>query len=210
MFSVKSMMRSTVAVGGALVLLASGASAANALTFTPTGAVAWKASATNPITLKIGAGAGPTQNRTCLPGATAGTGSVANIGGQAYITGLNFPAGSLTCTDGTGATYQTTINLSGNALINSSFFAAAPHLDITDAGPVGTGLVAQPSGYMFAAQYVNGTTGINGANPSTATVLTSMAVGRVIDTKYNPGTIVGISLSGTFKLGTTTAAVTVS
>jgi hypothetical protein len=208
MFSVKTMMRSTVAVSGALVLLASGASAASALTFSPTGAVVWKASTTDPIKLKIAGGAGPTQNRTCVPGATAGTGSVANISGQSTITGLTLPAGSLTCTDGTGATYQTTINLSGNALVNSSSFAIAPHLDINDVGPWGTGLIAQPSGFQFPARFINGTTGVNGANPSTLVFLGN-AVGHVTDTKYGLSGV-PIFVTGTLKIGTATAAVTAS
>lgn len=212
MFSVKTMMRSTVAVGGALALLASGASAASAATFTPTGTVVVKASTTDPITLKINGGFTPINRRTCLPGATAGTGSVANVGGYARITGLTLPLGSLTCTDGAGATYQTTINLSASSSqnnFNSNGWGMMSHLDINDPGPYGTGLVSQPSGFAFPATFINGTTGINGANPSKLTVVNG-PVGHVRDTKYNPSTTVSIALSGSFNIGTATAPVNIS
>jgi hypothetical protein len=214
MFSVKTMMRSTVAVGGALVLLAAGASAANATTFTPTGAVGAKASTTNPIKLRIGGGSAPKEQRTCLPAATAGTGSVANVSGQAYITALNLPAGSLTCTDGLGATYQTTITLSGQTAVNNVgglyWATVVPHLNISDVGPYGTGLVAQSSWLVFPALFTNGTTGFTGANPSTLTI-TDRAVGHVIDTKYGPGTSVPIRvLSGSFNVGPAAAPLTIS
>lgn len=212
MFSVKTMMRSAVAVGGALVLLASGASAASATTFTPTGSVVVKASSTNPIKLWVGGNQYPL---TCLPGSTAGTGSVANSGGTAYITSLSFPAGSLSCTYTNGTPFPTTITMLGQGFVNHTgiWGTNMPSLNIntTASAPWSGGLMAQPLPVMslFPAQFTNGTTGINGANPSTLTVTEKRAVGRVNDTMFGYGST-WMFLSGTFNVGTATAPVTVS
>lgn len=211
MFSVKTMMRSAGAVGGALVLLASGASAASATTFTPTGSVVVKASSTNPLKLWVAANTTPL---TCLPGSTAGTGTVANTGGTAYITSLSFPAGSLSCTYG-GTPFPTTITMLGQGFVNNTgmWGTNMPSLNInaTASAPWTGSLVAQPLPVqsLFPAQFTNGTTGINGANPSTLTVTEKRAVGRVNDTIFGNGST-WMFLSGTFNVGTATAPVTVS
>jgi hypothetical protein len=210
MFSVKSLMRSAGAVGGALVLLASGASAAVAAPlFSTTGAVGFATSTAGPVKLSWGGGA-PWQKRTCVPGVVPATGSTANTGGQAYITGFTFPQGSLTCTDVLGATFQTIITLSGPANVNNvggTYWAISPHLKISDAGPAGTGLVATSTAVQFPARFTNGTTGLTGANPSTWTFANTL-VGYVVDTRYDLS-LLPIRLTGTFKTGTA-APLTVS
>jgi hypothetical protein len=84
-----------------------------------------------------------------------------------------------------------------------------PRLDINATAPWGGGLVAQPVAAAFPALFTNGTTGINGANPSTLTVTEKRAVGRVNDTMFGYGST-WIFLSGTFNIATATAPVTVS
>jgi hypothetical protein len=208
MFSVKSMMRSAAAVGGALVLLASGTSAASATSFTPTGSVVWKTSLTDPIKLQIGGGQQPWMNRTCYRGPTAGTGSVANTG-YATITGFTLPSDSMRCTDGTGATFKTTITLQNQAYVawSNPFSSTAYNgMRITDVGP-GAALYAQPISIIFGATFVNGTTGIDGANPSAWKFPAFTWVGQVTDSIHAPGQVLSLSVKGSFIVGTATAPI---
>src|SRR4051812_31807895 len=134
MLSVKSMVRSAFVVGGAAVLLASGASAAVAApaVFSATGGTLVAPTTTGSISLSWGAA--PWQNRTCTSSGAAAA-STANAAGQGSFNDLQFPQGNLLCTDGLGAAFQTIITASGSALANvnaGSYSLTSPRLVVRD------------------------------------------------------------------------------
>lgn len=200
MLSVRSLMRSAGAVGGALVLLASGASAAVAApaTFSTTGTVQWMTTAANPV--KLSWGPNPWQNRTCAPSSLPGTGTTSNSAGQGALTFWYWAPGSLTCTDGIGRSFPTTILSTGSALATvtaGSYSLTSPRLQVFDGG--GPGLLPATTAVTFSAPFTNGTTGINGANPSTW-AFSNTLVGYVID-PFSGNGAVPLRLTGTFRTG---------
>jgi hypothetical protein len=202
MLSVKSMMRSALAVGGAAVLLASGASAAVAApaVFSTTGAPVLQAPTTNPITLSYGAL--PFQTRTCTPYASSLSALTSNTAGQGSLDQLYFPQGSLLCKDGLNYSFLTTMSWTGSALANKSggnYSLTSPYLNIRD--PNWVGLISVPTAGSFTVPYTNGTTGINGANPSTIT-FSNTIIGYVRDNFHPGGTpSMPVRMTGTLKIG---------
>ena len=204
MFSVKSMMRSAGAVGGALALLASGASAAVAApaVFSTTGGAPWLTT-TNPISLSWGGG--PAQNRTCVASGGIGSSTTSNTAGQGSLNNWMFVTGVLTCTDGYGRKFYTNIVASGPALANKnagSYSLTSPRLQFADVITLGVVLGPDTTPVSFTAPFTNGTTGIGGANPSTWTFSNTL-VAYVRDYELNNGsTPLPLRMTGSFKTGT--------
>lgn len=200
MLSVKSMVRSALAVGGAVVLLGSGASAAVAApaVFSATGASGIAMS--GPITLSYGSL--PFQTRTCTPYALSISALTSNTAGQGSLDQLYFPQGSQLCKDGLNYSFLTTMSWNGSALANKSggnYSLTSPYLTIRD--PNSIGLIAVPTAGSFTVPYTNGTTDVNGANPSTIT-FSNTIVGYVRDNFHCCGSpSMPVRMTGTLKLG---------
>ena len=203
MLSVKSLVRSTCAVGGAVVLLASGASAAVAApaVFSATGTAKVELPTANPLSMSWGPA--PWQNRTCVrpQNGDYGAAGISNTAGQGSFT-LYFQRGNLTCTDGVGRSYVTSISASGPALasVNAGVYSlVSPRLEVRD--NFGPGFYPATTPVSFTVPYTNGTTGITGANPSTITFSNTL-VGYVTETMYSNGiTTFPLRLSGALRTG---------